>query len=257
MSRSLTFTNNAPTASHEVWKGDVDALNFSLLQTLSPGVAGFTDSAGVAADSYAVRSIGAGDPSAFVIKPGAPVPAAPSGLGWDILAPATGSIFWTDNSTDETGFRIEQRQDGGSWTTLGTIGPDNGYYAAAYTIQVARRVFAVNASGDSTASGVIYSAPVDPTVGSDDLVDEGGGLASLMVAHPAHSGAGWVDTFEVQINADGAGFNTVENVANDGSGPIIFSHGQSSGTSIVARCRAIKDGHPSGWSGETDAVLLA
>jgi hypothetical protein len=33
------------------------------------------------------------------------------------------TLFWTDNSTNETGFRIERKLDGGSWTTVASAGP--------------------------------------------------------------------------------------------------------------------------------------
>ena len=56
---------------------------------------------------------------------GLPVPLVPSGVnaaprfdGWAI------NVTWTDNSTDETGFRVERAAtDAGPWTSIGSTGP--------------------------------------------------------------------------------------------------------------------------------------
>jgi fibronectin type 3 domain-containing protein len=55
--------------------------------------------------------------------PGAP--AAPSGLSATALSRDSIALSWTDNSEDETGFRIERAEfAGGPFTTLITLGPD-------------------------------------------------------------------------------------------------------------------------------------
>jgi hypothetical protein len=49
---------------------------------------------------------------------------APSDVYFLCQSPYTTlTLFWTDNSSNETGFRIERKLDGGSWTTVASAGP--------------------------------------------------------------------------------------------------------------------------------------
>ena len=58
------------------------------------------------------------------------IPLAPSKLHFLCESPYTTlSLFWNDNSTDETGFVIEQLVDGGSWSTVAVAGAGNRHCA--------------------------------------------------------------------------------------------------------------------------------
>jgi hypothetical protein len=85
-----------------------------------------------------------------------PPPIAPSGLN-AVLNGAKVDLSWTDNSTDETGFRIERKLGpAGSWSTVTTVGA--GVQSASDTSVLqpgsayTYRVIAINAGGDSAAS---------------------------------------------------------------------------------------------------------
>jgi len=108
--------------------------------------------------------------------PAAPsaVSAAPSPFGID--------VFWTDNATDETGFRVERSATAaGPWTLAGTTGANvTSLLHRQYPGDdqaVCYRVFAVNGLGSSDASAVdCTAAPTPPTnlaasSGSDGGVD--------------------------------------------------------------------------------------
>lgn len=99
-----------------------------------------------------------------------PVPAAPSGahaapqfFGTEI------GITWKDNSSDETGFRVERSAtSGGPWTSVGTTSADanalNDFQVPAPDQPVCYRAFAFNGYGDSQASNVVCTAvPAAPT----------------------------------------------------------------------------------------------
>ena len=108
--------------------------------------------------------------------PAAPsaVSAAPSPFGVDVT--------WTDNATDETGFRVERSATAaGPWTLAGTTGANvTSLLHRQYPGDdqaVCYRVFAVNALGSSDGSAVdCTAAPTPPTnlaasSGSDGGVD--------------------------------------------------------------------------------------
>ncbi|MFC4030096.1 glycosyl hydrolase family 8 [Streptomyces polygonati] len=86
--------------------------------------------------------------------PASTAPAAPSALTATATASATSQITlsWTDNSQDETGFRVQRRSGTGAWADLATPGAGSTTYTdtaltagTAYTY----RVLASNAAGES------------------------------------------------------------------------------------------------------------
>lgn len=68
------------------------------------------------------------------------------------------ALYWTDNSSNETGFQIEQKVDGGGWTSVATVGAN----AVAHTLtsfdrslSSEFRVVAFNASESSEPSDAV------------------------------------------------------------------------------------------------------
>lgn len=49
-------------------------------------------------------------------------PSAPSGLGATQVSSSEIDLVWTDNSDDETGFKIERKESGGSYSQIDTVG---------------------------------------------------------------------------------------------------------------------------------------
>jgi hypothetical protein len=84
----------------------------------------FADTVGLAGSTtyeYAVRACNGASCSDWSESASATTaPAAPSGV---TAAPSADGIVvtWTDNSPDETAFRIERRKDGGDWGSLATV----------------------------------------------------------------------------------------------------------------------------------------
>jgi uncharacterized protein (TIGR02145 family) len=80
------------------------------------------------------------------------VPIAPSNLTGEVISPSQINLSWIDNSTNETGFKIERKSGIGNYTTIGTVGTeissyqDNGLTpSTTYTY----RVYSFNATGNS------------------------------------------------------------------------------------------------------------
>src|SRR5205807_9333834 len=80
------------------------------------------------------------------------VPNGPFGAA--ATATTTGvNVTWRDNSTDETGFKVERRTAGGSYQQIASVWPNNTNFwdaTVAAGTQYTYRVHAFNGSGDSS-----------------------------------------------------------------------------------------------------------
>ncbi|HWC74310.1 MAG TPA: fibronectin type III domain-containing protein, partial [Gemmatimonadales bacterium] len=105
---------------------------------------------------------------ACATTPRVPVPLAASGVRAQPIGGYAISVIWTDNSTDETGFRIERAASAsGPWTNLGTLSANstgfNDWYPPAEQSEC-YRVIAVNGYGDATPSNVFCTVmPAAPS----------------------------------------------------------------------------------------------
>jgi len=97
------------------------------------------------------------------------IPLAPSKLHFLCESPYTNlSLFWNDNSTDETGFVIEQLVDGGSWSTVAVAGAD----AQAQTIASFDR--SITSEFRVSAYNAVETSPPSDTVrvvGTNDTLE--------------------------------------------------------------------------------------
>ena len=83
------------------------------------------------------------------------------------VAPAAGRVdlAWTDNSGNETGFRIERAAGAGGFTEIGTVGTDVAAYSDTTAITgtyYTYRVVAFNVSGDSLPSNTVVIRALAP-----------------------------------------------------------------------------------------------
>lgn len=81
-------------------------------------------------------------------------PTAPTSLSSVAVGSATINLSWTDNSSDETGFKVERSTDGSTWSQIATVGAgvtsytDSNLYGGTYYY----RVRAYNDNGNSAYS---------------------------------------------------------------------------------------------------------
>lgn len=99
------------------------------------------------------------------------VPAAPTLLTATTISDSEIDLAWTDNASDETGYRVERSLTGvGAWSDIsGALAADAVSYSdtgLTASTEYFYRVFAFNASGDSTPSNVdsatTQAAPIPP-----------------------------------------------------------------------------------------------
>lgn len=101
----------------------------------------------------------------FVIELVAP-PNAPSDLVCTTISASAIGLVWVDNSTDETGFRIQRAPlPGGPFATVGSVGAGVTTFTdmgLPPSTPFSYRIIAFNASGDSAPSNV-DTCTTDPT----------------------------------------------------------------------------------------------
>src|SRR5204863_940520 len=131
-----------------------------------------------------------------------PVPAAPSNV---TAIPQYGyaiNLTWFDNSSDETGFRVERAAGiAGPWIIVGNLNANTTAlfdYQVPIEQQVCYRVLAVNSYGDSDPSSLNCTAiPATPT-------NLGASATNSAVDLTWTDNSSVEDGFEVQRDADGA-----------------------------------------------------
>jgi hypothetical protein len=115
---------------------------------------------------YRLRAVNAGGASEYSDElrvstddcPAAPVPAAPTNLTSPGQTATTIRLAWTDNSSNEAGFRIERSADNRSWAQVGVTGASITTFTdqgLACGVPYAYRVAAFSAGGGSAASAVL------------------------------------------------------------------------------------------------------
>ena len=80
------------------------------------------------------------------------IPAAPSGLTATVVSNTVTDLAWTDNSSNESGFLIERRRSGGTWSQVAAVGANVTTYrhgGRTRHITYVYRVRACNAAGNS------------------------------------------------------------------------------------------------------------
>jgi subtilisin family serine protease len=109
--------------------------------------------------------------AAVAYQPSTSPPVAPTGLAATAASATQINLSWTDNSADESGFKVERSTDGVNFTQVGTTAAGVRTYSATgltASTNYAFRVRAYNANGDSAysnaATATTQAAPTIPAV---------------------------------------------------------------------------------------------
>ena len=99
------------------------------------------------------------------------IPAAPSNLNRTVISLSQVNLSWTDNSTNESGFKIERKSSNGNFQMIGTVTANTTSYADNAGLQAgtvyAYRVNAFNSAGNSLS----YSN--EATIGYPQITSNG------------------------------------------------------------------------------------
>lgn len=91
------------------------------------------------------------------------IPLAPTNLIGQLISASQINLTWTDNSTNETGFKIERKTGTGGYTVIASITSDNTIYiddSVAPNSTYTYRVYSFNAGGNS----INYSNEYEQTI---------------------------------------------------------------------------------------------
>lgn len=155
---AVATTNAAGIYSFSALNGDY---------TLTPGKTDYTFSPASLAVTVNGANLSAMD---FVATPVPVIPAAPSGLVATAVSSNLINLSWRDNSSNETGFRIERSESGGAYAQIATVAANITTYRdtvpAASTVYF-YRVQATSGVGDSgyieaNAATLAAGAPISP-----------------------------------------------------------------------------------------------
>jgi len=210
---------------------------------------------------YRVRAFGNDMDSGYSNESGATTyapPAAPSSLGASAVSGTQINLTWTDNSGNETGFKVERKTgSGGSWSQIATPGANATSYndtGLSNGTQYYYRVRATNATGDSGYSNEANATTLAPPAAPSSLgasavsgtqinlswTDNASTETGFKIERKTGSGGSWsqIDT----VSANVTSYN---------------STGLSNGTEYYYRVRATNATGDSGYSNEASATTAS
>ncbi len=165
---SLTWTDNSATeAGYRIEQSPVDNLHYTEIATVGPNVTSYSATGLSEATKYyyRVRAYNAIATSAYSSEKNATtlynIPVAPSGLRISSIISSRVILAWTDNSGNESGFRIQRKQGPtGTYTEIATPGANVTTYtdddnALLDGTQYYYKVCAYNPAGNSPFSNEV------------------------------------------------------------------------------------------------------
>jgi hypothetical protein len=249
----LSWTDNSATETAFQVERRTGGGDFVPVATVGIDRTGYSDSGLTAGTTYEyrVRSCNGGGCSGFSNVASAttrstPAPAAPSGLTAAVVSAARIDLAWTDNSGDETLFRIQRSVGDGAFADLATV--PAGVTAYSDTDVLADRVYAYRvaacAGADACSSfsnqATATTPPVPPT-----------GFGATATS-PSAITLAWTDAsatetgFEIQRQVGGSGgFSDLATVAANATS--YDDSGLTPATRYDYRIRSCNDGGCSDW----------
>ena len=162
----LTWTDNSLSEDgYRIEQSPVDNLHYTEIATVGPNVAAYS-ATGLSEGTkyyYRVRAYNAIATSGYSSEKNATtlwnIPIAPSGLTIPSITSGTVSLAWTDNSGNESGFKIQRKQGAtGTYTQIATPGANVTTYTSSGLLdgtQYYYKVSAYNSAGDSPFSNEV------------------------------------------------------------------------------------------------------
>jgi subtilisin family serine protease len=257
----LTWTDNATSEAGFKIERSADGVNFSQIATRGANATTYSNT-GLAAGilySYRVRAYSGADHTDFSNLASATTraaPSAPSNLAATAVSSSRIDLSWTDNSTYESGFKIERSSDGVNFVELGTRAANfttfsNTGLAADTAYQY--RVRAYDGTNHSAYSNVASATTQSLAAAPTNL--SAAAVSSSRIVLSWTDNAGNEAGFKVERGTDGVTFSQV---AVLGANATTYSNTNLvANTSYYYRVRAYEGTNHSGYSNTASAVTLS
>jgi hypothetical protein len=195
----------------------------------------------------------------YTMSRNAAVPAAPTNLSATAVSTSQIDLAWTDNSTNEDGFQVEQSTDGVSFTRIATVAPNVNAYSNTGLQPATTYYYRVRAFASSENSDYSNTAVSTTTMGAPAAPS---GL-SAATASSSQINLSWTDNasnesgFEVERCA-GANCTNFLEVAETGANVISYANGGlAASTTYRYRVRAFNASGDSAYTNIAEATTAA
>lgn len=167
----LTWTDNATNEQGFTIQRSTNGGAYVTLGTVGTNVSRYMDTGLAYATSYSYRiyaynNIGSSSAYASVSRSTASLaaPTTPTGLTATVVLdePASVSLVWSDNASNESSYEVQRSIDGTNFTTIATLPENSTFYtdeAAAMNTTFYYRVRALNSAGTATSSNQSLALP--------------------------------------------------------------------------------------------------
>lgn len=171
---TVTWTDNSSTETGFVIQRSANEGSYSAVSTTDLGITSYSDTSTSANSQYVYRvaAQNAAGTSAYTTSTAvATTPSAATSATTTYNSDSSITVGWTDNSSYESGFRVQSSVNDGSYSTASTTATSTVSYADTSTSadnKYIYRIFARNSFATSTAvtSTAVYTSSDAPTIGS-------------------------------------------------------------------------------------------
>jgi len=254
----LAWTDNATNEAGFKIERSSDGVSFAEVGLVSANTTSYAASNLSAATAYTfrVRAYNGPDYSGYSNTASAttlPPPAAPSNLTATAVSSSRISLTWTDNATNEAGFKLERSTDGLNFTQLANLGANVTTYSninlsagTTYTYRIRAYEGPNNSDYSNTASATTQPAPAAPSNLIATAVSSS--RINLTWKDNATNEAG----FRIERSTDGVNFTQIGLVSANATS--YAATNLSAATAYTFRVRAYDGPNNSGYSNTASAT---